>query len=260
MIHRGYKCCIVNLSDSQSESCRRLWVGIVLIIGYLLITPITEAQNSDEKAIQLMDKAIGKAIESNNIAISFEGIAYGLKDPKSIFVLPMYEVKRGGFLFIDGEKMEMQLGAMKSLSDGKLVVVVDEVSKTIFVDSVRNHPLIKTDAPIDIAQLFKENFGEGNMSYEGEETINGRKCYKIKSSFDYKEKNHVYYWIEKNSEKLYLMAEWQNNAYDVYWLKSIDSAPQAHEYAINLPKKELEQYYGYNVIDQRFARELLRDK
>ena len=214
--------------------------------------------SAEPDPIQLLDKAIGKAVENKNIMILFKGIAFGLKDPKSIFNLPANKITKGGYMYLDDNKYELQLGNLKTLSDGKLVVVVDEISQTMFLDSIRSKPLINSQEKHDVNKLMTEIFGEGTFIYKGEEVINKKTYYKIQSSFNNKEKSHVYYWIDKGTEKLFLMAEWQNNAYDVYWFNSIEKAPKKYNYNVNLPDKELEKYYGYNVIDYRFIRKELQ--
>lgn len=228
----------------------------LLAIACSLATQFSFSQPSPDP-VQLLDKAIGRAIESSDVAIVFEAIGYGLKKPLNIFTFPSNQVIHGGFLFIEGNKSEMQLGPVKSISDGNLLVVVDDVSKTMFIDSVRVIPLIDNKEKPNIEKSFIETFGEGILSYEGEEKINGKDYHKIKSSFNNEENGHSYYWLDKQTEQIYLMADWQNNAYDVYWFRSVGNSLKGHDYSINLPEKELETYYGYNVIDHRFVREQL---
>ena len=213
---------------------------------------------NDSLAYRLLDNAFGKDIESGNASIYFESIAYGIKDPKAIFTLPVYEIIKGGFLCVEGKKYEMQLGIVKALSDGKLMVMVDESSKMMYVDSVRSSismpGLDSTLEMPDMNKLMDEMIGgEGALSYVGIENIIGKRCHKIKASISDAEHTHVYYWVEEISKKIYLMAEWQNNAYNVYLFRSVGKAPKAHEYAIYLPEKEIENYHGYTVIDNRYV-------
>jgi len=213
------------------------------------------AKGDDSLAYRLLDKAFGKDIESGNAGIYFESIAYGLKDPKGIFTLPIYQVIKGGFLCMEGKKYEMQLGIVKALSDGKLMVMIDEESKMMYVDSVRaSVPGSDSTEMPDMHKLMDEMIGgEGALSYAGIENINGKRCHKIKATVSDAAHTHVYYWIEESSKKIYLMAEWQNNAYNVYQFRSVGKAPKEHEYAIYLPEKEIDKYYGYTVIDNRYV-------
>ena len=68
----------------------------LLLIIYCLIAHISFAQqDADQKAMQLLENAIGNALESNNVKISFEAIAYDLKDPKEIFSAPANKIIKG---------------------------------------------------------------------------------------------------------------------------------------------------------------------
>lgn len=229
-----------------------LAVTFAFLLSYTHTGIYAQVNTADDKAFQLLDAAIGKAMETGNVSISFEGIAFGQAQPQSIFKLPVYQVVRGGYLYIDGDKFEMQLGGMKNLSDGKTVVVVDEISKTMYVDSVRPSALLDTLGKPDINKLLDETIGDGKLTYLGEEMLNGKKCHKVRNDVTGTDSKHVLYWINSQTGKLYLMAEWQNNAYDVYWFGNVGKAPKGHDYSVHLPNKELENFYGYMVIDNRF--------
>lgn len=246
---------------SPKESLRTGWKSSFLFVIrslctlYLILsTSHSFSQNPDP--LKLLDKALGGALGQNNMSITFEGIAYSQQDPVAIFNLPVYEVIRGGYVYVDGKKYEMKLGSMKAISDGQIMVVADEVSKTLYIDSLRTLP---ADSVVPLVErLVSENFGEGNLSYIGKEKVNGKMCHKIKSSFSNQFNTHVYYWIEVATDKLYLMAEWQNVGYDIYWFNNIGKAPSNYDYSVNLPNTELDTYYGYNVIDNRFINEIAK--
>ena len=72
------------------------------------------------------------------------------------------------------------------------------------------------------------------------------------------ENTHVLYWVAEKSNKLFLMAEWAEDSYNVYWIRSIGKAPKNHKYDIYLPNNELDKYLGLQVIDMRFASEDMR--
>lgn len=230
--------------------------GVVLMLLVFMLNysfTYAQSQTSDQKAFQLLDKAMGQ-LQQDNAGIVFEGIAYGLKDPKSIFKMPATTFVKGGYLYARGDKYEMYLGAIKGLCDGKLLVLVDEISKTMYVDSVR-HKNVPDSLAADVNNLLNETLGKGTLSYQGTEALNGKSYHKIKSEITGTEVSHVYYWVDAQNGQLLLMAEHQNNAYDAYWFKSIGKAPENYEYSINIPKKEIENYYGYSVIDNRFMNE-----
>lgn len=212
---------------------------------------------TNEKALQILDKAIGDVFSSENIGIYFEGIAFGIKKPEDIFTIPVYKVFRGGFLFVNKEKYQLELGLMKSISNGKLMVVIDEQSKTMVIDSVRNTAGNDTIGELDskeLADLISEDFKEATLTYEGVVTINNHKCHKIKSIVTKKAgSTDVLYWVDTVTGQLFLMAENQNNAYNVYWFNRVGKAPENFKYDIFLPEKTLTTFHGYKVIDNRFS-------
>jgi hypothetical protein len=232
---------------------------LTLLCLLLLFLPqgVVRAQNEEEKkAYALLDKAFGGFNEANsNVGLYFEGIAYGIADPLKIFTLDVYRVVRGGFVFVDGNKYEMQLGTIKTLCDGNISTAIDETSKMMLIDSVRKETTYQNFGDsLNITKLINETFGDSKLNYLGEETINAHRCHKIKAVI--KGGNltdaHVLYWVDTTTGQLYLMAEWQNKSYDVYWFSKTGPAPKNHSYQIYLPKKELTTYYGYNVIDNRY--------
>ncbi len=208
----------------------------------------------------LVDKALGGADAQTGLSIYFEGIAYGIDQPARIFKLPAYQVHRGGYMLSSGKKCEVQLGLMKALCDGKLLVMIDEQAKTMVVDSVRESmPGFAGEAP-DQDKLIDQYIGKGDLRYEGKEPVNGKVCHKIKAFFEEDPSTHVYYWIEEATNKLLLMAEWQSEAYDTYWIKKVSKSPANHNYAIHLPKRELDELYGYQVVDFRYTADALANK
>jgi hypothetical protein len=233
---------------------------VLAIIALFSLVPSAIAQH-DQQAVAIMEKAMGPlGTEADKLGIYFEGIAFGIAQPKQIFSLPTYQVYRGGFFVADGKKFEIQLGVMKALCDGKLMVIVDENSKTMIVDSLRDKTPGDYNEVPDLGKLMDENFGESVFAYKGKEVINGKSCHKIKAEFPKDTSSHVYYWVQEDNNKLLLIGEWQGSSYDVYWIKKITQAPKDHVYAVNLPKKELEDFYGYQVFDFRYTAEKLQYK
>lgn len=230
---------------------------ITLIICCFLFVQLSISQIqkiTEINAVQLLDNAIGKAIKNNKVAVYMQAMALELKQPEDIFTMPEKEILRGGFIFIDGKKFEMKIGSVKNVSDGNLLLIVDEPSKTLFIDSIRNPPLPDENASEEIKKMITETFTGGKITYDSREIINGHECYKIKSIFENSEKSLVYYWIDVQTEQLYLMAEFQNETYDVYWIKSVGEPPITHNYSLLLPLKKLDHYDDYKVFDNRFVR------
>ncbi|MFL5730432.1 MAG: hypothetical protein ACJ75J_13170 [Cytophagaceae bacterium] len=218
-------------------------------------------QKDDQQAFDILNTAMGNiGNEDNNTSMYFEGIAFGIQNPLTVFTLPAYKVHRGGFMLTEGKKFEIQLGIMKALCDGKIMVIIDEQSKSMVIDSVRDHVPGLEDQTPDIQKMLEENIGVGNLKYEGKETVNGKLCHKIKASYSDELKTHVYYWVEVTKNQLLLMAEWQTNAYDVYWIRKMGKCPKGHVFAVNIPKREIETLYGYEVFDMRFTSAQLQSK
>lgn len=227
------------------------WLVLLLLFNFRVVAQTKTPAN--DKAFQILDKAIGNVFSSDNIGIYFEGIVFGIQKPEDIFTLPVYKVFRGGFLFIDSDKFQIELGLMKSMSDGKLTVVVDEQSKTMIVDSVRKNEQDDINMN-ELQDLVSEDFKDGTLEYQGIVTINNKKCHKIKSIVKSNTSStEILYWVDVVNEQLYLMAEYQNNGYNVYWFNKVGKAPAKHIYTIYLPKNAITTYHGYTVIDNRFS-------
>jgi hypothetical protein len=224
-----------------------------------MLSKITAAQpktSTDDKAYQLLDKAIGSLFTSSNVGMYFEAIAFGIKTPESIFTLPVYKVFKGGFLFVNDDKFQIELGLMKSISDGKVTVIVNEQTKMMIVDSVRANNDSADINSQELESLLNDDFKDAVLTYVDVVTINNHKCHKITSNV---KKNSsaadVIYWIDTTTGQLYLMAEKDNEAYNVYWLNKMGKAPANQSYTIYLPSKTLTTYHGYKVVDNRFTDE-----
>lgn len=230
---------------------------IFLCLGVIsLNTGFAQNVLSEKQSLQLLENAFMTRMEKSNIAINFEGISFGLKDPQAIFSLPSYKMYRGGHVYISGKKMEIKLGLMNCISDGHIFLMSDEQNQTIYIDSVERkvlmQPLQKETPMPDFWDSFEELVGKGELLYEGQEMVNGTKCHKIKAQ--YATGNiHAIFWVAVQTGQLYLMAEWQNKSYDVYWVKSIKDAPTKYSYTINLPQKTMTDFHGYEVFDNRFS-------
>lgn len=225
----------------------------LLLLNWWSVSAYAQQTTADDKAFKILDKAIGDVFTSEDMGIYFEAIAYEVEKPESIFTLPVYRVFRGGYMFVDKEKFRIELGLMKSICDGKLVVVVEEESKTMIIDSVRKDS--EEGQEEEMNAFLNDEFLNGTLSYIGTEKINNRACHKIKSTVkDDKENTHVLYWVDQTTGQLYLMAEFQHNAYNVYWINKIGKAPEDKgRYNVYLPEKGLTTYHGYRVVDNRYT-------
>jgi hypothetical protein len=223
-------------------------------IGVLLnaMTIFGQNNNDTEKAEKLLHEAITDVFSSNNVGIYFDAIAYNVQKPEEIFTLPAYKVYKGGFLFVDQKKFQMELGLMKSISDGKLTILIDEQSKTMIVDSVRKQEFQGDDPTI--TELINDNFKSNTLKYEGETVINNQKCYKIRSVIKGdKDMTEVTYWIRTSNKQLYMMSETKGVKCNVYLFNRVGKAPSGFKYDVYLPQRPLTDYHGYSVIDNRFS-------
>lgn len=225
----------------------------LLALGFLNTVLAQAKQQIDEKAFQILDKAFGNFLESENVGIQFEGIAYGIQKPEDIFTLPVYKIFRGGYLYMNKNKFQIELGLMKSMSDGKLMVVIDEQSKTLLIDSVRKNSFEDGESE-EMSMLINEDFKESNLIYRGIATVNKHQCHKISSYVKGTGGNaEVTYWVDAVTGQLYLMSENQNGSNNVYWFNRIGKAPENHKYDVYFPKKSLTTFQGYTVLDNRYT-------
>jgi hypothetical protein len=235
-----------------------MFLGDRLILGQAAKTTYTETELTD-----LLEKALGR-LRSGDFAIYFEGISYGLKQPLDIFTAPVYKVYRGGYYFNSGDKLEMNLGGMKALSDGQVTVLIDVINKQIMIDSVHQIPL-SSDDPKKEQELFEKamgiKIGEGvALQFLGRQKIKGKSCLVVSGSIKGTPGQQSLYYITEKDNQLLMMAEKQKLGYDVYWLDRISASPPKHSYAVNVPKKELQKLGGYEVTDMRFVRDDLSKK
>jgi hypothetical protein len=200
-----------------------------------------------------LEKAMEK-LGTPSFAIHFEGVSYGLRDPLDIFGQPSYKVFRGGYLYCDQQKSEMNLAGMKSLCDGKVIVLIDEVNKLVMIDSVNvNANADATQVEAMMQKMVPQYTKGATISYKGTQKVKGRLCHVLSATLNAatEPQASLYYLTVKESE-LVLMAEKREALYDVYWIGGIGKAPAKHNYTIHLPKRELRTWYGYEVTDLRF--------
>jgi hypothetical protein len=227
----------------------------VIILFFAALSVMSYAQEvspEKQKALDLLNNAFGGLGESESYAVYFEGIAYGISDPKDIFSLPADKVFRGGHVFNYGKKYEMSTGDMKVLCDGKLVVIANEIERSMMIDSLRDIKEEDMKTNFDLNKMLGVNFEELDISYEGKGTLNKKECHKIKTFIPGQPEYTTYYWIDAATERIYLMAEKNGNNYDAYWVSRIGKSPAKYSYDIHIPAKQITQLYGYEVFDLRF--------
>jgi hypothetical protein len=212
----------------------------------------------DSTALDILDDAIGFIFDEGSGAIYYETVASNVADPMDIFSLPLYKVDKGGYWFFDGNRFEMNAAGMKALCDGKLISLVDENTHVMYLDSVRTGPMLEVEGEQpDLLQVIDKQFGDGNTKYLGEEEVKGRMCHKIEAHMEKMPDEYVWYWIDKKTSQLVLMAEHSDDAFTVYEIKKVGKVPKNHNYKIVMPDHELSEFYGYQVIDMRFANRFL---
>lgn len=240
---------------------------IKILLSLLLLKGMAvRAQSSDEDlAFELITDAMQQLTKKEEgMGMYFESIAYDLEDPKLIFSLPKGQAYKEGHYLIDGNKFEIKLGIMNAICDGQVMVITDEQLAQMYIDSFRTkipgkeqlqamgYEVPATPAP-DMTTIFTENYGEVDIQYLGTETLQGKRCHKIKKyNVEKPEELHFIYWITYDTHELLLLASKEHQAYSTYWIKEITKAPEKYNYTIQLPQQELQTYYGYEVMDARF--------
>jgi hypothetical protein len=156
-----------------------------------------------------------------------------------------------------GNKYKVDFGVIKTMSDGELVVLVNEVVHTMLIDSLSNHN-------VDDDNLFKTNFtdtdeatylsvSEKNITFlnneykaivavDGTNDANGVLNEVV--TFLLLDNNNTWkHWIDYNKKTS-----------EFTWFEisqtSIDKSIQ--NLKIHIPTHELDTYAGYQVSDYRF--------
>lgn len=231
----------------------------ILMTAILLLSICSAAKAQvDSLALSILDKAIGFVYTKGAGAIYYETVAQNVADPMDIFSLPLYKVDKGGHWFLDGNKFEIKTAGTKALCDGKQLSIIDEETQIMYVDSVREEPLIKPeDDMLSYDEMLDEQFGDGQMAYLGEEEVKGIPCHKIQANMEKMAEDYILYWISKKDHQLKLMAEKTDDLYTVYEIKKVGEAPKNYNYTLVLPKEEMTEFHGFQVVDMRFARDFL---
>ncbi len=108
-------------------------------------------------------------------------------------------------------------------------------------------------------KLFRENIGDCDLVYVAKEMVQKKEYHKIKSVCKRgTQEISVLYWVDVQTNQLFLMSEFQNGTYNAYWIRNTGPAPSGHNYAVNLPKKEMDKFHGYEVFDNRYLSDKLK--
>ncbi len=213
-----------------------------------------QAQDTiDDNAMALLEKAMAP-IDGSAGAIYFHRIAYEQKEPAAIFTASPNDVFENCYYIFDGNQFEVNLGEVQSMSDGELFVLIQKSMGQVYIDSLQRKAIDTEGIDVigEFNKMFETEFGNSTLSLEGEESIHNVRCKKIKASFS-GSPDFVLYWIDAVKGTLMLLAEYQQNAYTVYWVKEMTGQKAEHNYTIHLPDKEIESFYGFTVFDMRFA-------
>ncbi len=224
-----------------------LWCFVVNICAQ------TNFKDKAEKAQYYMEHSLQKFSGKSKYAIVFESVAYQLKNPTDIFRLPQYQLFKGGYVYMDGERYEYNIGTIKTLSDAKLIVYIDEINKQMLIDSVRNKGISEEQKQKNFVDFFEKDNGEFTYEYQKIDTLAGKAYHKIKCVMTKNKDVQLFYWIDVKTENMYMYAEGNLGVYDVYVIQKITTPPASHKYSIYLPNKELTSWHGYEVVDNRFV-------
>lgn len=228
----------------------------IIILGFYISVCVLgfykASAQQQQDARQIVDKAMNK-IGTGKFAIYFEALGYGLKKPQEIFSLPAYKVYKGGYFYNDDKRFELSTGIFKGVSDGNLMVFINEEEKSMVIDSVRNTIPTDEEPTLDMFMRVAPDIAS-NVSFvhDGKEILKGTECYRIKTSSSKDQAIVSYYYISIKDNKLVMMADYHDQKYDVYWIRKITSPPVSYNYEVKIPKKEVSSLYGYEVFDMRF--------
>jgi len=229
---------------------------ILLAFAFMLFNgSILYAQQKD--STNEMNEIITKAFfpfEQGSGAIYFNKVVYDLKDPLSIFSTPNEDAYLSCFYVFNGNKFAINLGEIQAMSDGQVFMSASLINAEMYIDSMHTeNPITKTKPTYeDVVSLFKDDFGDDVLTDLGQETVNKVLCRKIKAGFS-ASKDYVLLWVDAKTNKLVLMADYQDKAFDVYWIKSMTNVPAEYDFSMSLPSHEIQNLAGFTVMDMRFA-------
>lgn len=209
---------------------------------------------------KLLEKAMG-FLETENFGLTFRKIGFDLASPEAIFDKQAAGIYQEGHIYRDGNNYEIDLGKMKSLSDGQLLVMINNEFGQMYIDSVRGDAFTKgldeqeqNRMPLKMLQGLLSG---PDLQYRGKKTAGGTTCHVIAAEYeDYPVSS--YYYINARNGELHLMADKHGDKYDVYWVEARSKAPEDYEYDIQIPDRELTELYGYEVFDMRYATQGMR--
>jgi hypothetical protein len=231
---------------------------LLVIWGVFLAELQSSAQTNagiQQEAMDLLDKAFAPVNNSETYGITFETIAYELKNPVDIFSLPGYKVHKGGYLYVSKNKYELKLPHVKAISNGVLSLMTDELNKVLYIDSVKSMNEIQEGREQDVKDLFNKNFRDQKLSIEKEETVSGEKCHRIKSTMLVNGVSAEMIWWVSKSGKLIMYAEKSGSGYTVFLIKNIGKVPAGHKFDFYFPREEKQELLGYKVFDFRYIKE-----
>lgn len=210
------------------------------------------AQAGQQDARQIMEKAMTK-VGTGRFAIYFEALGYGLTKPQDIFTLPAYKVYKGGYFFNDNNRFELSTGIFKGVSDGSIMVFINEEEKSMVIDSIRTGTPTGEEPTMEMFRsLLPGVAADQELVYDGKETLKGTACHRIKTQSQESQAIVSYYYVSVKDSRLVMMADYHDKKYDVYWIKKIASPPAAYTYTVKIPRHEVSKLYGYEVYDMRF--------
>lgn len=190
--------------------------------------------------------------------IDFKCIVNGVGNPFNVDSAP--EDCVSGFMHFGKDKYKIDFGVMKTVCDGKLLVLINEVDHTMLVDSMDKHrisadnileELKKDSAMSHMGRLIMENKRFLNTNYQAvvatdmmyeEGDTTGVKLVTYLLIDDKKQWKH---WIEYREEL---------NEFTWFYIEKVGVDKRILDINITIPKHEIDQYAGYGVSDYRFLK------
>jgi len=229
---------------------------IFLPLLILSLFPKWASSQIDNKAFELLNETLEPLFKSDGFTITFSSIRNGRGIPFMDSEMVDFDQTKGE-IQISKDKYLLDFGILKSMSDGELVVFVNELDATMVVDSVGRFP----DGN-DKSNFFSEPQKEGILSMKLEEILFEGRRYKsviskdrnkvnedleleIVSYFLFDQEGKWRYWVEFNpKEKTFVR----------YTIGGVKIDSEISKLKVHFPSEEVSEFRGYSVFDNRFIK------
>jgi hypothetical protein len=227
------------------------------IILLIALVPYLAHSQVDTLAYKQWEKLFAPMFSGEGYKVDFDCITNGKGHPlTAIKSVPNACVK--GFLHLSEYKYSIDFGAVKALCDNKLVIMINEAEKIMVVDSVARYTsnenpfgtLIQDTTNKDFMSIQLETITFLNQRYKA---IIARD--KIQDTYTGTSLVTTYFLIDKSGEWKHWIEYRENNS-EYTWFTVGDKLVDKSivDQKIHLPKTEVNNMAGYQVMDYRFIK------